>query len=544
MSTIREAITRLLRGRRASRLLEIGGIDSKRYWLLTDLFGELSERGEMLDQLGRNGVALRSAAWLYFGLSAFLSLLLVAARTDLAEYASVFLVFTAFVLLSILLSETGNSLVNPVEGLVLASQPINGATYTAAKLTHLVRIILYLVPGLNAVPAFAGLMLKESRWFFPFQHLLVATAVGTVAAMLCCALFGWLIRFIPVRRLKAAGQLAGTLPFMAMPWMSDLRGLLAHSHLRRWLPVQAPARWGLLAALGALVLAIVVLGIRSLSADYLLRVSSMVRGGAALGATERRSRIGEIVARFFGGQASRAGFAFVSRMMLRDWQFRRQMFPLLILPLVALAPLYASNWRVDPFSGRFAPIHLLPHILAAVLFFICVFLPYGNDYKGAWIFLLAPARAFAGFARGIYALLWIEVVVIPHLILLPFLAWFWGVWHAGLSLAYSLAAASVYLALELRLIDGAPFSKQADTTRGAILLPLMMIGGAATAAAVALQYFLVFRSPAIVMITTAVVGAVAYFLTRSSLGAFETSIRYHLGLISAESGPIYKEVAI
>ena len=39
--------------------------------------------------------------------------------------------------------------------------------------------------------------------------------------------------------------------------------------------------------------------------------------------------------------------------------------------------------------------------------------------------------------------------MIPHVILLISLAWFWGIWHAGLFVAYSLAAASVYLALEL-----------------------------------------------------------------------------------------------
>ena len=36
-----------------------------------------------------------------------------------------------------------------------------------------------------------------------------------------------------------------------------------------------------------------------------------------------------LVARLFGGQASRAGFAFTSCMLLRDWQFKRQIFPVL-----------------------------------------------------------------------------------------------------------------------------------------------------------------------------------------------------------------------
>jgi predicted permease len=70
-------------------------------------------------------------------------------------------------------------------------------------------------------------------------------------------------------------------------------------------------------------------------------------------------------------------------MMLRDWEFRRQMLPLMILPFMGLASMYASGFRIDPFSGRFTLAHILPHIFGTVLFFICIFLPYGSDYKGA-----------------------------------------------------------------------------------------------------------------------------------------------------------------
>ena len=44
-------------------------------------------------------------------------------------------------------------------------------------------------------------------------------------------------------------------------------------------------------------------------------------------------------------------------------------------------------------SSGFAPIHLLPHAIGFLLFLICAVLPCGADYKGAWIFLLAPAIA-------------------------------------------------------------------------------------------------------------------------------------------------------
>jgi hypothetical protein len=136
------------------------------------------------------------------------------------------------------------------------------------------------------------------------------------------------------------------------------------------------------------------------------------------------------------------------------------------------------------------------------------------------------------------------MILIPHAILILFLSWAWGVWHASLFVAYSLAVSLVYLALDLRRIEGTPFSKQVDSTRGATLLPLMILGSIAAATAVGLQYILVFRSTAAVIIVTAVLSGAAYFLTRIALVAFEGSIRYHLALLSVEAGPLYKEIDV
>jgi hypothetical protein len=172
----------------------------------------------------------------------------------------------------------------------------------------------------------------------------------------------------------------------------------------------------------------------------------------------------------------------------------------------------------------------------------CLLLPYGNDYKGVWIFLLAPSRAFGPFARGVYALLWIQTVLIPHVIVFPVVAWSWGAWHGALFTAYSAAVVSLYLAMELRLVDGAPFSRQPEASRDSTLLPVMIVAGIVVAVVVGLQYFLLFRSPAGVLIATVVAGAAAWFLTRQSLRAFENSIRYNLGLLSVEWGKLYKEI--
>jgi hypothetical protein len=542
MNPIARWISGLLRGPRASELLEKCGINPRHYWLLADLFALLSERGEMLDQLGRDGVALDMAAKVYCVLSAVISIMLIAAHASLPAFLTAFLFYTAFLMISVLISETANSLVNPSEGLVLAHQPIDGATYTAAKLSHLARIILYLTPALNIIPALAGLLVKGASWTYPLLHLSAAFALAAVEALICCAVFGWLIRFVPVRRLKAAGQMVGALPFMTVAWMGPIEKQLAKMNVRAWVPTQPAARWALAGTIIIAAIAGIVLGLRALSADYLLRVSGLMRGGAHAGSQVRRSIIGELISRYFGGQSGRAGFAYVSRMMLRDWQFRRQMIPLLFPVLFGFGAIVKAGWPPDPFARGFSPIHLLPHIIGVMLFLICTQLPFGSDYKGAWIFSLAPSRAMDGFASGVYGLLWIVWMVIPHLILIPLLAWLWGPVHALLFIAYSLAAASIYLALEIRLVDEVPFSKQVDPARGATLLPLMMLGGLIVAAAVGVQYFLIFHSPAIVPPATAVLAVAGWFLTRMSLSTMTANIRYHLGVASAETGRIYKEV--
>jgi hypothetical protein len=529
-----------LRGPLVSSVLRRCGVDPKRYWLLVDLFDELSDRGEMLDQLGRNGVGLKMVGWIYFGLSAFIGIGLAIAQPTLTVFLTTFLFMSAILLLSVLLSETSNSLVNPVEGLVLAHQPIDGATYTAAKLSHLLRIILVMVPALDAAPALCGLFLPKAPWWYPVLHIAAAFAMGLVIALGCCAAFGWLMRFIPVRRLKAAGQLIGSVPFMAMAWMGTLQKSFRQVGIYFSLPAQPAVRWAVAIALLSGSVAAIILGIRSLSADYLIRVSTLVRGGAAAGSKPRRSLLGELVSRYFGGQPARGGFAFVSRLMLRDWQFRRQMGSLLFPAIIGIGSV-VSGWRVDPFSLDFSRVHLFPHIPGVLLFLICSILPYGTDYKGAWLFRLVPSRTIEPFARGVHGLLWLEILLIPHLLLLPVLAIAWGWWHAALFVAYSLAAGSVYLALDLRMTGGAPFSSQVDSSRGYSTIAVMFVGGICVSIAVAFQYFVIFRWPAAVLIATVAMAVTAVFLTRASIAALATAIRFQFDV---ESGAValYKEV--
>jgi hypothetical protein len=136
----------------------------------------------------------------------------------------------------------------------------------------------------------------------------------------------------------------------------------------------------------------------------------------------------------------------------------------------------------------------------------------------------------------------LTLILAPELILLPVLAWQWGIRDAALFLAYS-AVSVVYLAIELRLVEGVPFTRQAEAAGNPYMLIILMVGGLVVGGiAVALQYFLIFRSPEAVLAVTAALSIAAWLVTRSSVETFEVSIRFQLGLLSNESQGIYTEV--
>src|SRR5579863_2060312 len=128
MSAVRGALRNVLRGPAASRLLVRLGIDPKRFWLLVDLFGSLNQRRDMLNQLGRDRATLKVVSILYTVIMGLISLGFAASGSPEATYLSIFLGMTGLLMFSILIPETSNSLINPVEGLILVHQPVNGAT--------------------------------------------------------------------------------------------------------------------------------------------------------------------------------------------------------------------------------------------------------------------------------------------------------------------------------------------------------------------------------------------------------------------------------
>ena len=557
MKVLDSIARRCFRGRAFTRLLEGCGIEPRRYWLLVDLFQTLGNRGEVA-RMGNQDYSMRFLVILWFFMASLISLVMAVAGASPGYYLLVFLGLTVFQLSILLIPEAAENLVNPVEGLILAHQPVNGATWSGAKLSHLIKAVVYVVAGINGVPALVGLFLPHGEgihWLvYPLAHLMIALGVGMVAALLCCSLFGWLIRFVPVRRLKAAAGMAQVVPMLFLfgfqvltrSWR-DLVDRAGSVELPQgWLaaadalPGGFPALLGV--AGGAVGLVVIFQGLRALSADHLIRVSGLMHSGSRIRRLKRRgSQVGPWVARFAGGQASRAGFEYLRCMMLRDWQFLRNAAPIIPMVILPFGFLLSAGGLSSPFGPGFAPIHLLPHLLGLAIILTCKFLAYGNDFKGIAWFFIAPDSSFRPFAGGIHAALWLLLAAVPNLLSLPVLTWFWAVQEAVLFIVFSTAVASLYLGVGLRLIDGVPFGKQAPPTRSAVGLGLMLVFFMAAGIAVGIQHLL-FRSWAAVALVTLVVGVGARFLTRAVLDDYAARIRLQLKLAASGSLLLYKEV--
>ena len=139
----------------------------------------------------------------------------------------------------------------------------------------------------------------------------------------------------------------------------------------------------------------------------------------------------------------------MKRMMLRDWQFRRQLLgimPMLFFMIVGVLCRKASPFwpliHVFALCAARAGIHSL---------MVCVTLPYGTDYKGVWLFLLASDSALARFAQGIHASMWLAFIIIPNALLFALFMWRWGIADAATFALYTVAVSSVYLAFGLRM---------------------------------------------------------------------------------------------
>ena len=394
----------------------------------------------------------------------------------------------------------------------------------------------------------------------------VAPLIGWCAR----SFFGLLIRYVPSPNLKGVVHKILMIPTLALMGFRVLQmmsvgtrairgksavGVAVFASLAAFLGplVRWPAQFFLIGqpiareshpvvalSLGVSLAGMLMIGARSLSADYLIRVHSLVHGGSEVQQRERRSPIGALIGRLSGGQAGRAGFEYVRRKMMRDWQFIQRVVRLLPVMVGGFILLLSG---ASPFGGNFSPIHFAPHMIGFSFFLVSFLLPYGSEYKSGWLFLLTRRRSYQPFVRGMYLAFWLPFVLVPNLAGFLY-RWTWGIVEALAFFSFSTAVTSLYLGLELQRVDGIPFSRPPKPNRGLEMdvFLLVIVRGAIATLAVALQYFVLFRSPVLFAVGILIVASAAYVSLQNSFKSMESGIRRQLDLLSTGSSSLYLEV--
>ncbi|MCC7009942.1 MAG: hypothetical protein IT184_14140 [Acidobacteria bacterium] len=518
-------------------LLTRAGVSPAQWRQLMALFRMLGERREMLGSLATDPHALRLTTYMLVLPGALLPLIAFGGGT-LASYDLITLSITSIMLVLLLVPEALNSFLNPAEVIVLAPQPIDGRTYFAAKFAYLVELVIRAQTALNGPAALAGLVKAEARWFYPMTHLAAAYVGGIVLALIACATLGVLFRIVPASRLRSVG-----LWMQVVATLLPVGANLAQRTLRRWsaalgaaLPLEdwsfsplvwfhaiamaghgpSPVSMGWPLAIGVGgVLVFVGFGIRSLSAGYLSRIVAVMRTSS-----RRRGPMRRAVAAAWRHlpcvPATKAGMAFVLRMMRRDWQFRRAAAPLVLVAFMFVPTVVMSGRQGSPFvPAGFRVAGLLPEIVSLCSLMVCMVVAFSDHFRASWVFATAPAPALLAFARGIYWALWLPCVAMPLVGSGVYFARDWGPIDAALFTAYGLAVASLLLALQIFLVEALPFGAAPKAERPLMMLPFLVFGPVVFGVGWALQSG-IYRSRLVTVLAALLIGLVAAAAKRAS----------------------------
>lgn len=548
------------------RVLAVCGVQARQYQLLVDLFGSLGERKELVGNLGFDKGALHIASFMLLlpglGLAA-----LALAPMSLATFELTILSASSIAMLVILLPEAANSFLNPAEVSVLAPRPIAGSTYFAAKLTYLVVIVLRAELSLNGPAALTGVWKAEARWFYPFTHLSAALLAGLFLALVACAIFGVVMRVVPIARVRTVALWLQFVVAMA-PLLFNAAQRFFVSVVRAMLPQAREIDWSFLpfawfaalgvagqarnrapidpvsASAGLLVsMLFIAFGVRALSSGYMTRIVAVTRSTRGAARMRRSSLAAKSVGRLSGSPAGRAAYEFMTRMMRRDWQFRRAAAQFLVSLLIFLPVLWRSMGQPSPFAADIpSAMSILPEIVGVATLMICSVVSFSDHHRASWIFGLSPAGALTRYIRGVFWTLWVLFAAAPVVVVALLAGRRWGMGDTLLFAAFSLAMTALLLAMQWFFVDGLPFADAPKTARTYLILPLIVFGPIVMGIAWYVQGRLLFSSrPATAVATLMVMGA-ATFTARRTMAAVEARVRRELARRASGGDVMFKAV--
>ena len=528
--------------------------DRRQYRLLLGLMRDLGARRELTSQLGLDASAMYLMGPFLLLIGGVCSLFALA-HPPPRGFLMLLLGLTAFFLVPTLVSEAADAFMNPAEASVLAHRPVRGSTYAAAKLTYVFRASLMVTLPLNAIPAFAGLALSGTRWFYPLTHLAAAALMGCCIALLACGAFGVLFGIVPIRRLRSAAMWAQLVAAVAVPLAPQLlrfpgRGpgsLDLDAAYWSAVPITWFASLGLIgqatrplivwtyalpSALGCVIL--IAVGVTALSQTYMTRVVMVMRARQAH-AGAGRIRIRRTLTHWIPGRpATRGTAAFVVKMAMREWQFRRSFLQANMFLVVILGLSLVRGGFLSPLGARrLVPIQLTPHLFGILAVMTSQFLSFSDRYRAGWIFQTTPGSAFRSMARGVFWAMWSIFAALPALMLLVAGVWAWGARDGVIFAAYELAVTSTYLGVALWLADGIPFTKPPRPSRAAASQSAVLVLMLTAVVAAGIQASLILPNRVTTVAATLALSLLAPAVTWASLRVLEVRMKTSVDLVGA-----------
>lgn len=400
------------------RLVEAFGADYVQWRALARVGLKLFTRKPDPVTSGRKRSSRSSMLWLHLFLYIALGVAfsgIVYSATDVLLAATLIVTYTMLMTAVAVLVDYHSVVTSPDDYSVLGFQPISSRTYFAARLTSLLAYVLMISTAFGVAPAITTALRDDNHIGRGVALMVAVYASSVTVALAMVLLYGWMLRYVPARRLTATLsylQLAMSfvvyggyivLPrLIASAGIGDMR--LARNAATLWYPGTwfgsyveiADGHFGATALVPAfLSLVLFLIVARSAAGGISLEFSDRL---ASL-STAQGTRTSQPTPAARGWSVFREGEARAVWLLIRaqfrsDQKFRMAVLAILPMTVVYLFLAIEEGAIANPFlaSDRGLTNGILLY-MAIILFptMLMSTLTTSEHFKAAWIFFATPA---------------------------------------------------------------------------------------------------------------------------------------------------------
>ncbi|MBP88800.1 MAG: hypothetical protein CMJ64_19160 [Planctomycetaceae bacterium] len=385
-------------------------------------------------------------------ISVFLSALLFA-RVDAFFFALMALGASALVIVTSIIVEFNEVVLDPSDLEIIGHQPVPVRTYSAARVTNLLVYVFYITLSTSIVPAIVGMGLRDASWWFFPTFLLAAFACNLFASGAIIVLYAWMFGGRPGESLQEIlAWTQAALMFLTfyggqavLRDTNDRLEMLAY-HLPEWVAYTplawmadfvisseggfAVTKWWIFAASVPAAIGVWGIALWRLSLAY----SRLQPGRTAWQRTTVRplsqpgtlgGAFAKLVTRL---HEERTAYWLCSTMLRRDQNLRMRSWPSLGIVVAFVALGLFSDQLDDPTvtTGRAAIMSLACiYLLSIPIPTIIHNLRFSREHAASWILYASPIENRAAFCEGLRKAITYRILLPVLVVLFAVFAFRW-----------------------------------------------------------------------------------------------------------------------